>query len=82
MAISDRAILTVFFSLSILAQGKQSYTRMALCNTRSSPRNLLSLQQSLELANVSLENARKTKDLELSLELCGDAEATSILYGD
>jgi hypothetical protein len=48
---------------------------MAYSNTRSSPRKHLLVQQSLELANVSLESARKTKDPELGLELCGDAEA-------
>lgn len=58
-------------------QRKENNT-MVYCNTRSSARNFLSLQQSLELAHLSLENARKTKDLELGLELCGDAEALLI----
>ncbi|KAG0294426.1 hypothetical protein BGZ98_001774, partial [Dissophora globulifera] len=35
----------------------------------------LSPQQTLELANLHLENARKTKDPEISLVLCHDAEA-------
>ncbi|KAG0310472.1 hypothetical protein BGZ99_000363, partial [Dissophora globulifera] len=41
----------------------------------SSPRVTSSPQQILELANLHLENARKTKDREVALDLCNDAEA-------
>ncbi|KAF9986015.1 hypothetical protein BGZ65_009084, partial [Modicella reniformis] len=41
----------------------------------SSSRGTLSIQQSLELVKVCLENARKTKDFEVASELCRNAEA-------
>ncbi|KAG0003390.1 hypothetical protein BGZ65_001754, partial [Modicella reniformis] len=41
-----------------------------------SPKNALSLQQALELTNVYLENAYKTKDQDVALVLCHDAEAS------
>ncbi|KAI8355925.1 hypothetical protein B0O80DRAFT_425583 [Mortierella sp. GBAus27b] len=37
-------------------------------------RGIHSPQQGLGIANICLENARKTKDPELALELCGDAD--------
>jgi len=37
--------------------------------------SVLSLKQTLELVNLRLANARGTKDSELALELCGDANA-------
>ncbi|KAG0346708.1 hypothetical protein BGZ54_005124, partial [Gamsiella multidivaricata] len=40
----------------------------------SSPRKALLPQKELELANFHMENARKTKDRELALALCDDAE--------
>ncbi|KAG0352492.1 hypothetical protein BGZ54_002755, partial [Gamsiella multidivaricata] len=43
--------------------------------TFSSPRNALSPQMELELTNIYVENARKTKDREIALVLCDDAEA-------
>ncbi|KAF9346155.1 hypothetical protein BGX34_004139, partial [Mortierella sp. NVP85] len=42
----------------------------------SSPRASLSLQQALELANIYLENARKTQDPKLALVLCHDTEVS------
>ncbi|KAF9945701.1 hypothetical protein BGZ65_010466, partial [Modicella reniformis] len=42
----------------------------------SSPRGILSPQQFLELANVYLENANKTKDLNITLVLCHDTETS------
>ncbi|KAG0316229.1 hypothetical protein BGZ99_007002 [Dissophora globulifera] len=41
----------------------------------SSSHGTLSPQQTLELANLHLEDARKTKDPEIALVLCNDAEA-------
>ncbi|KAF9937990.1 hypothetical protein BGZ65_000684, partial [Modicella reniformis] len=40
------------------------------------PKNVLSLQQALELTNIYLENAYKTKDQDIALVLCHDAEVT------
>lgn len=40
-----------------------------------STRSVLSPQQLLEFSNVCLENARKTKDAEVALQLCDSAEA-------
>ncbi|KAF9353614.1 hypothetical protein BGX34_011467 [Mortierella sp. NVP85] len=45
-------------------------------STASSLRRTLSPQQTLEYTNLCLENARNTEDLELSLQLCRDAETT------
>lgn len=42
----------------------------------TSPRGNLTLQQSLELANVYLENAFKVQDPTVSLVLCHDAEVS------
>ncbi|KAK3820409.1 MAG: hypothetical protein J3Q66DRAFT_387281 [Benniella sp.] len=42
----------------------------------SSPRGSLSLQQALNLANIYLENARKTPDPKLALVLCHDTEVS------
>ncbi|KAG0219562.1 hypothetical protein BGX31_011258 [Mortierella sp. GBA43] len=42
----------------------------------SSPRSNLSLGQSLELANIYLENARRVQDPDIALALCHDTEAT------
>lgn len=39
-----------------------------------SPKGTLSLQQALELSNIYLENAHKTKDNDIVLLLCHDAE--------
>jgi hypothetical protein len=44
--------------------------------TISSPRGNLSLQQSLELAKVYLENAGKAQDPDVALVLCHDTEAS------
>ncbi|KAG0366091.1 hypothetical protein BGZ54_005823, partial [Gamsiella multidivaricata] len=44
-------------------------------NPFSSSRKALSLQRGLEIANLHLDNARKTKDPEIALALCNDAEA-------
>ncbi|KAF9984069.1 hypothetical protein BGZ65_001041, partial [Modicella reniformis] len=41
-----------------------------------SPKSALSLQQALELTNVYLENAYKTKDQDVALVLCHDAETS------
>ncbi|KAG0346837.1 hypothetical protein BGZ54_005083, partial [Gamsiella multidivaricata] len=43
--------------------------------TFSSPRKALSAQKELELTNIYVENARKTKDREIALVLRDDAEA-------
>ena len=42
----------------------------------SSPRGNLSLQQSLELANIYLEYAGKAKDQDIALVLCHDTEVS------
>ncbi|KAF9346027.1 hypothetical protein BGX34_004272, partial [Mortierella sp. NVP85] len=42
----------------------------------TSPRGSLSLQQSLELANVYLENASKAQDPDIALVLCHDTEVS------
>jgi len=42
----------------------------------SSPRGNLSLQQSLELANIYLEHAAKVQDLDIALVLCHDTEVS------
>src|SRR5690349_4360445 len=42
----------------------------------SSPRGDLSLQQSLELANVYLDYAEKTRDSIIAMVLCHDAEVS------
>jgi len=42
----------------------------------SSPREVLSPTQALELANIYLDNARKTTDLCIALALCHDTEAS------
>ncbi|KAK3806094.1 MAG: hypothetical protein J3Q66DRAFT_375444 [Benniella sp.] len=42
----------------------------------SSPREVLSPTQALELANIYLDNARKTTDLCIALTLCHDTEAS------
>jgi hypothetical protein len=42
----------------------------------SSPRGNLSLQQSLELANVYLGNADKAQDPDIALVLCHDTEVS------
>jgi hypothetical protein len=45
-------------------------------STASSLKSTLSPQQTLEYTHLCLENARKTEDFELSLQLCRDAETT------
>ncbi|KAF9932714.1 hypothetical protein BGZ65_004357, partial [Modicella reniformis] len=47
---------------------------MVFRNTVLPPQSALSLKQSLELINVYLENAYKTKDKDVALALCHDAE--------
>jgi len=42
----------------------------------TSPRGNLSLQQSLELANVYLKNASKAQDPDIALVLCHDTEVS------
>jgi hypothetical protein len=42
----------------------------------SSPKASLSLQQSLDLANIYLENARRTLDPNIALVLCHDTEVS------
>jgi hypothetical protein len=42
----------------------------------SSPRGSLSLQKALDLANLYLENARKSTDPEIILVLCHDTEVS------
>jgi hypothetical protein len=42
----------------------------------SSPRGSLSLLQVLDLANIYLENARKTPDPNIALVLCHDTEVS------
>jgi hypothetical protein len=49
---------------------------MAFGNIISSPRGSLSLQQVLDLANIYLENARKTTDPSVALVLCHDTETS------
>jgi hypothetical protein len=49
---------------------------MVFGNVISSPRGSLSLQQALDLANIYLENARKTQDPKLALVLCHDTEVS------
>lgn len=44
------------------------------CHIVSSSRGKLTLQQSLELANIYLKHAGKTKDPEIALVLCHDTE--------
>ncbi|KAF9955508.1 hypothetical protein BGZ65_003346, partial [Modicella reniformis] len=48
---------------------------MVFCNSSSSRTSLLP-QQALEIANLCLENAHKTDDHGLALELCKETEAT------
>jgi hypothetical protein len=48
---------------------------MVFNSSTSSSSGTLSIKQTLELVNLRLANARGTKDAELALELCGDAEA-------
>ncbi|KAF9981591.1 hypothetical protein BGZ65_003786, partial [Modicella reniformis] len=45
-------------------------------STSSSSHATLSPQKALDLTNVYLENARKVKDPQLALELCGNAETS------
>jgi hypothetical protein len=42
----------------------------------ASPREVLSPTQALELANIYLDNARKTTDPYIALTLCHDTEVT------
>jgi hypothetical protein len=42
----------------------------------SSPRGSLSLQQTLNLANIYLENAKSVQDPDIALVLCHDAEVS------
>jgi len=42
----------------------------------SSPRGKLSLQKTLELANLYLENAKNSRDPEIFLVLCHDTETS------
>lgn len=49
---------------------------MALGDIISSPRGDLSLQQSMHLARIYLENARKETDPKIVLVLCHDTEAS------
>lgn len=45
------------------------------CSSIPSSRDTLTTQRTLELVSICLDNARKSKDLEVSLQLCDDAEA-------
>jgi hypothetical protein len=49
---------------------------MVFGNIISSPRGSLSFQQALDLANIYLENARRTSDPKLTLVLCHDTEVS------
>ena len=49
---------------------------MAFGSIISSPRGSLSLHQVLDLANIYLENARKTLDPNVALVLCHDTEVS------
>jgi hypothetical protein len=49
---------------------------MAFGSIISSPRGHLSLQQTLDLANLYLENAFKSTDPDITLVLCHDAEVS------
>ncbi|KAF9936389.1 hypothetical protein BGZ65_002437, partial [Modicella reniformis] len=49
---------------------------MVLSGIFSSPRGILSPQQSLELANIYLENANKTRSPDITLVLCRDTETS------
>lgn len=49
---------------------------MAFGSIISSPRGSLSLSQALDLANIYLENARRTPDPNIALVLCHDTEVS------
>jgi hypothetical protein len=49
---------------------------MMFVNVISSPRGHLSLQQSLDLANIYLEHASKVTDPDIALVLCHDTEVS------
>ncbi|KAK3818513.1 MAG: hypothetical protein J3Q66DRAFT_368608 [Benniella sp.] len=61
---------------SVADSEERKQRAMVFNSATSASSGALSLKQTLGLVNIRLANARGTKNSELALELCGDADAT------